>query len=123
MKRRGIIIIFSDCFDHPEALAHSLKLLRARRHEVILFHVLAPEELSFAFQQWTRFECLEKNGEVLELDPGFIRKEYLARLQTFLEQIRRACGEAGCDYVPVRTDEPVGDALANYLRRRAAFQK
>jgi len=123
IKRRGIILIFSDCFDRPEELAHSLKLLRARRHEVILFHVLAPEELSFSFQQWTRFECLETNGQIVELDPAFIRKEYLARLQIFLEQIRRACGEAGCDYVPLRTDEPLADALAGYLRRRAALQK
>jgi uncharacterized protein (DUF58 family) len=123
IKRRGIIIIFSDCFDRPEELAHSLKLLRARRHEVILFHVLAPEELSFSFQQWTRFESLENDGEIVELDPEFIRKEYLSRLREFLEQIRRACGEASCDYVPLRTDEPVGDALATYLRRRAAVQK
>ncbi len=123
IKRRGIIIIFSDCFEQPDELAHSLKLLRARRHEVILFHVLAPEELSFAFQQWTRFESLENNGETVELDPGLIRKEYLARVQAFLGQIRRACGEASCDYVPLQTDEPIGDALAKYLRRRASIQK
>jgi uncharacterized protein (DUF58 family) len=123
IKRRGIIIIFSDCFDRPEELAHSLKLLRARRHEVILFHVLAPEELSFSFQQWTRFESLENHGEIVELDPEFIRKEYLSRVREFLEQIRRACGEASCDYVPLRTDEALGDALGTYLRRRAAVQK
>jgi uncharacterized protein (DUF58 family) len=123
IKRRGIIIIFSDCFDRPEEVAHSLKLLRARRHEVILFHVLAPEELSFSFQQWTRFESLEDAGQIVELDPESVRQEYLEQLKAFLDQIRYACGEASCDYVPLRTDEPIGDALANYLRRRSALQK
>jgi uncharacterized protein (DUF58 family) len=120
IKRRGLILLFSDCFDNVKELAQSLKLLRARRHEVILFHILAPEEVSFSFQQWTHFESLEDDGQSIELEPFSIRKEYLARLQTFLTELRRACGEAGCDYVPITTDKPIGEALANYLRRRAA---
>ena len=123
IKRRGLILLFSDCFDQVNQLAHSLKLLRSRRHEVILFHVLAPEELAFSFQQWTRFESLEHEGQSIELEPASIRNDYLARLQTFLTQIRRACGEASCDYVPLSTEKPVGETLADYLRRRAAAQK
>ena len=123
IKRRGLIILFSDCFDRVDQLAHSLRLLRSRRHEVLLFHVMAPEELSFSFRQWTRFESLEDEGQTIDLDPVEIRVEYLARLNTFLEQLRHACGETSCDYVPLRTDKPLGEALAHYLRRRAAAQK
>jgi uncharacterized protein (DUF58 family) len=123
IKRRGLILLFSDCFDQVQQLAQSLKLLRSRRHEVILFQVLAPEELAFSFQQWTRFESLEHEGQSIDLEPALIRKEYLARLQTFLGEIRRACGEASCDYVPLSTEKPVGEALADYLRRRTASQK
>jgi uncharacterized protein (DUF58 family) len=123
IKRRGLILLFSDCFDQVQQLAQSLKLLRSRRHEVILFHVLAPEELAFSFQQWTRFESLEREEQSIDLDPASIRKEYLARLQSFLGEIRRACGEASCDYVPLSTEKPIGEPLADYLRRRAASQK
>ena len=63
---------------------------------------------------------LEDDGQSIELEPFSIRKEYLARLQRFLTEVRRACGEAGCDYVPITTDKPIGEALANYLRKRAA---
>ncbi len=123
IKRRGLILLFSDCFDDVDQLAHSLKLLRSRRHEVILFHVLAPEELTFSFQQWSRFESLEREGQTVDLDPVSVRKEYLNRLQTFVREIRHVCGEASCDYVPFSTGKPVGEALADYLRRRAASQK
>ena len=123
IKRRGLIILFSDCFDNFDQLAHSLRLLRSRRHEVLLFHVMAPEELSFSFHQWTRFESLEDEGQTIDLDPAEIRGEYLARLKTFLEQLRHVCGETSCDYVPLCTDKPLGEALAHYLRRRAAAQK
>jgi uncharacterized protein (DUF58 family) len=120
MGRRGLLVLFSDCFDNVEKLAHSLKMLRSRRHEALLFHVLAPEELSFSFREWSRFESLEAEGVGIELDPVSVRAEYMERLQAFLTRLRTVCGEAGCDYVPLVTDKPLGDTLANYLRRRAA---
>jgi hypothetical protein len=123
IKRRGLIILFSDCFDSVDQLTHSLRLLRSRRHEVLLFHVMAPEELSFSFRQRTRFESLEDEGQKIDLDPIEIRGEYLERLKAFLDQVRHACGENSCDYAPLSTDMPLGEALANYLRRRAAAQK
>ena len=123
IKRRALIILFSDCFDNVKELAHSLRLLRSRRHEVMLFHVLAPEELSFSFKGVSRFESLEHAGQNIELDPETVRDEYLARFKEFLEAVRSACGAAACDYVPLTTDQPLGDALANYLRRRADAQR
>ena len=123
IHRRGLILLFSDCFAEVDPLAQALKLLRSRRHEVLLFHVLAPEEMSFSFRNWTQFESLEDEAQRVDLDPAAIRAEYLGRLRQFLEEIRQACGRASCDYVPMPTDRPVGDALADYLRRRAASAK
>src|ERR1700722_18794086 len=123
IKRRALVIIFSDCFGNTDELAHALRLLRARRHEVLLFHVMAPEELSFSFNQWSRFESLETEGQVIDLDPESIRDDYLKRLEAFLEEVRQACGRAACGYFPLVTDQPLGDALADYLRRRVAAQK
>lgn len=123
IKRRGLIIIFSDCFDNVDQLNRSLRLLRSRRHEVLLFHVMAPEELAFSFRERTRFESLEDEAQKVDLDPMDIRGEYLDRLKMFLGQVRHTCGETSCDYAPLSTDQPLGEALANYLRRRAATLK
>jgi uncharacterized protein (DUF58 family) len=120
IKRRGLIVLFSDCFDNVSHIAHALRLLRSRRHEVLLFHILAPEEVSFSFSRWSRFECLEIDGRRIELDPDTARDGYLSRLKTFLEQLRAGCGESRCDYLPLTTDQPLGESLAQYLRRRAA---
>jgi hypothetical protein len=123
IKRRGIILLFSDCFDSLDRLARSLKLLRSRRHEVLLFHVMAPEELTFSFTRFTRFEPMEEGVAHVDLDPGSIRAEYLSRLKVFLAGLRRVCAECSCDYIPLSTGWPVGDALADYLRRRSASAK
>ena len=100
-----------------------LHQLRLRGHEVLLMHIMAPEELSFPFSRWSRFECLEVDGKRLEIDPPAARKGYLRRLGSFLEELRRGCARIGCDYVPLTTEQPLGEALALYLGRRAARAK
>src|SRR4029453_11350264 len=123
IKRRGLIVLFSDCFDEIDSLKQALQFLRARGHEIILLHTMAPEELSFDFGGWSRFECLEVDGSYLSLDPGLVREEYLKNIQTFLSRLRPICPETGCDYHPLPTDKPLGDALTYYLKRRSARLK
>jgi uncharacterized protein (DUF58 family) len=118
LKRRGLVVIFSDCFDDVARLTQSLRLLRLRGHDVLLFHVLAPEELTFSFDRWSRFECLEKAGLHIDLDPSSVRSRYLERLKKFLDELKRECLRVRCDLVPLSTDQHLGDALAHYLRRR-----
>ncbi len=123
IKRRGLIILCTDAFDEVESLLNALHHLRIRGHEILLFHTLAPEELSFSFSRWSRFECLETAGRALDLDPVSIRGRYLEQMKKFLDRLRSGCGEIGCDYVPLTTDRPLGDTLAYYLARRAARMK
>ena len=123
IKRRGLIVLLSDCFDDLDALRQALHFLRARGHEIILLHTMAREELTFDFGGWSRFDCLEVDGTYLNLDPGLVRKDYLESVQTFLTGLKRICGETGCDYHPLPTDEPMGEALAWYLQRRSARLK
>ncbi len=123
IKRRGLLVLLSDCFDELPALRQALQFLRARGHEIILLHIMAREELSFDFAGWSRFECLEVDGTHLNLDPGLVREEYLENVQTFLTGLKRICGETGCDYHPLPTDKPLGEGLAWYLKRRSARLK
>ncbi len=123
IKRRGLVILLSDCFDEVEPFLRALYHLRARGHEALLFHVMAPEELSFSFTRHTRFECLEREGVRMDLDPAGIRKKYLASVETFLERLRSGCNEVKCDYAPLVTDQPIGEALGRHLALRMARVK
>ncbi len=120
IKRRGLIVIFSDCFGDLESLKRAIHHLRLRGHEVLIFHVLAPEELSFPFDRFSQFECFEQVDFRVDLDPPTIRKQYLQRMQNYLEDLQQSCTRLGCDYVQFTTDRDLGDTLAYYLSRRAA---
>jgi len=119
LRRRGLVIVCSDCFGEVDALTSALSRIQARGHETMLLHVMAPEELSFSFTKWSRFECLEVPELRLDLDPGMIRKEYLERVRVFLDALKDGCAEVKCDYASLPTDGPLGDALAYYVSRRA----
>jgi uncharacterized protein (DUF58 family) len=123
IKRRGLLVLLSDCFDDLASLRQALQFLRGRGHEIILFHTMAAEELTFEFGGWSRFECLEVNGRHVDLDPAVIRSDYLENVRTFLADLKYLCGATGCDYQPLPTDKPLGVALAHYLKRRMARLK
>ena len=118
LKRRGMVIILSDCFDQLGPLVRALQHFRHRRHEVILFHILAPEEIEFPFRKWTQFRDLERPGQRLLIDPQRLRKEYLQNFAEFCTQLRRQVGQMQIDYHQMRTDEPVEKALGIYLTKR-----
>jgi len=118
LKRRGMIIIISDFFDDLEALTKALRHLKYRNHEVILFHVLAPEEIEFPFSRMTQFRDLETAGENVRVDARRWREEYLRNFENFREQLRQRTGNMHMDYCLLRTDQPVDRALGHYLSRR-----
>jgi uncharacterized protein (DUF58 family) len=118
LKRRGMIIVLSDCFDQIGPLMKALMHFRHQRHEVLLFHILAPEEMEFPFTKWTQFRNLEVAGNKLLVDPQRLRKEYLKTFQEFCKQLREQAGGMKVDYHLMRTDEPVEKALGIYLTKR-----
>ena len=75
LKKRGIVLVFSDLFDDVKSVMAGLKHFRHRRHEVVLFHVLDPAELDFPFQQVTLFKGLEQFPE--SWPSPALRKAYL----------------------------------------------
>ncbi len=116
-KRRGIVVVLSDCFDDVATLMTGLKHFRHRRHEVILLHVLDPAESEFPFSQTTRFQGLEGWPDVV-IEPGSLRNAYLDEFASFVYRLKKGCREHRIDYVPMPTDQPLEVALSSYLATR-----
>ncbi len=118
IPRRGLVVILSDLYDDPAALVQALHHFRYRRHDVLLFHVVAEEELTFPFEAYTKFQDLECADNRLPIDPRTIRATYLVRMRAFLAEIEAACGRLKIDYVRMNTRVPYDQALAEYLSLR-----
>jgi uncharacterized protein (DUF58 family) len=117
-RRRGLVVIISDLFDDVEEIIGALHHFRYKKHEVVLFHVMAEEELSFPFDRWSVFADLEVSATRVQLDPQAVRAEYLEQVRKFVRQLELGCGQMGVDYVPVLTNRPFDVALSQYLASR-----
>jgi uncharacterized protein (DUF58 family) len=118
IKRRSLVVVLSDCLDRIEPLATALKAFRHARHEVVLFHVAAPEEEEFPFSRPTMFRSLERSGHRILADPHRLRTHYLEQYNEFCAALVKHCGSIGVDYRKLRTDEPYHAALGAYLDSR-----
>lgn len=118
MRRRGLVVVLSDCFEVLPPLLHALRNLRHGGQEVLLLHVLAPEEIEFPFQRLTQFCSLERTADEVLLDPRAARTEYLRNFESFCHELRTGAAGMQVDYQLLRTDDPVDRALGVYLSKR-----
>jgi uncharacterized protein (DUF58 family) len=122
IPQRSMIVLISDLFVDREPLFRGLQMLRHGRHDILLFHVLDHEELTFPFAGTTRFEGMEELEQVL-CDPRALREGYLEALHEYLTEVRRGCAGRGIDYQLVHTREYLDAVLSKFLHYREAMLK
>jgi len=99
-------------------LLESIQHLRFQKHDVCLFHLLDPTELSFSFDRPIRFVDLEGSASLIT-EPAVIRKQYLEQINQFLDDIREGCHERNVEYRRVLLDRPFEETLVEFLSDRA----
>lgn len=114
---RGIVCIFSDLLSDRDDLFAGLEMLRHRKHDVVVFHILDDEELGFPFNGLTKFEGLEELPD-LTCDPKSLRDGYLEALEEYLVEVRRGCTRMGVDYSLIKTSDYLDAVLSRFLYRR-----
>lgn len=118
IKRRGLIVILSDLLDEEREVLRALRHFRHRRHEVIIFHILDPAERRFPYSRLTDFIDLE-TGSRLQVDPRFVRQDYLKQIEAFINTYRKGATESNIEYVLADTATPYDRLLLAYLARRS----
>lgn len=118
MKKRGLVILISDLIDQPVTVLNSLSLLRMQKQEVVVFHVLSPEEVEMPYHGTVEFLPLEGKKDSFQTSPRRLQKNYQTRVQRFIDNYRNGCLELGVDYQLVQTNQALELVLREYLQRR-----
>ncbi len=122
LGRKGIVVVISDFYEEPEDVIAAVGPLRARGHDVIVFHVMDPYELDFPFENPSGFEDLE-TGEQIPVIPGKLRDDYVEMIRHHLETLERRFRENRIDYTLLDTSKPLDTALFQYLLAREKMSK
>ncbi len=116
-SRRGIVIVISDLFDDEQKFLNGLQHLRFVGHEVIVFHVLDPNELEFPFSGALEFDDME-DGETIAVSAGEIRQNYMEQIGKFCRRVREGCEQNDSHYVLANTGRPLQETIGAYLAIR-----
>lgn len=119
LQRRGVLIVMSDFLvDDLEDAFAALRLFRHRRWEVIVLHIIHPEEERLPEGAAFRFEGLENEGRI-DCSPAEIRTLYQERFEAHAAMVRSLALAGGCDYRRVSTATPYLQTLGGFLVERA----
>jgi uncharacterized protein (DUF58 family) len=117
LRRRGMVIIISDFYEDPESIVKTIEPLRFHGSEVVLFHVLDPQEIHPKLDGPSILVDLETEQR-MEVVPDYVKGEYRRKIDAHLEQMSSKTKSAGMDYHLLVTDKPLDAALSEYLSLR-----
>ena len=121
--RRSLVVVITDLFENVAAhddLLKSLRHLRHRGHEVVVFHVLEGEtERQFDFPDRPMLFRDVETGEEVTLQPAQLREHYEEAVEHFTDTFRRNCLEHDIDFAELDTNEAYDTALMAYLNKRS----
>jgi uncharacterized protein (DUF58 family) len=119
VNRRGAIVVISDFLvESLSPVFASLNLFRHRGWEVILLHLVHPDEETLPQGLAFRFEGLENDGSA-DCSPGDVRQVYQQRFEAHAAAVRGLALAGGCDYRRVSTAVPYLRTLGGFLIERS----
>ena len=118
LKRRGIVLIVSDFWESPESIVSNIEPLRYRGNEVVLFHVLDPEDVRPRMNRPSVLAVDIETNQQREVTPDYTKKDYREKVDAHLADLRDRTVAAGMGYYLLMTDRPLDAALREYLTLR-----
>lgn len=117
VRKRGLLVVVSDFLAPLDRLEPSLAALTASGHEVAVFQVVDPAEITLDFPSSAMFEDME-TARTLHADPVAARRAYVERFAAHALALQSACARQGISFSRIATSEPLDLALFEFLQRR-----
>jgi uncharacterized protein (DUF58 family) len=117
-SRRGVLLLVSDfLMEDLQDVFAAVRLFRHRQSEVIVLHLVHPDEERLPDGAAFRFDGMENEGTI-DCSPAEIRALYEQRMAAHLAAVRTHALADGCDYRRVSTAVPYLRTLGEFLVER-----
>ncbi|PJF21931.1 MAG: DUF58 domain-containing protein [Phototrophicales bacterium] len=114
--RPGLCFLITDMFS-PSGYVDGLNLLIGKGYEVVLIHLLSPDEVTPPLVGDLRLIDVETStAQEVSLDAG-MRELYMRRVTAWREEIQIQCNKRGAHYLPLTTDIAWEKVLLYDLRK------
>lgn len=113
-KRRGLVLVFTDCLVDPDTLFQPLGYLRGRGHQILFVRLLDPTEVDFRMEKSAMVRDME-TGQEMYVDPQQAEKEYRERFEAHEAQLIEICHRRGARLLTMTTDQPLERVLLELI--------
>ncbi len=117
LRRRGIVVVISDFWEDPDVVTKTVEPLRFRGNEVVLFHVLDPQEIQPELREPAVLVDMETDDS-MEVSPEYAAHQYRDNINKHLNEMREKAEGAGIGYHLLSTAQPLDASLRQYLAVR-----
>jgi len=114
LRRRGIVVVISDFYEQPETVIKTVEPLRFRGNDLMLFHVLDPQEIRPKLKEPVLLVDMETK-DALEVSPEYAREEYAPKIDAHIEALQKKAKASNIDYFLLQTNRPLDDAMREYF--------
>ena len=117
LRRRGFVVLISDFYEAPEKIVRTVEPMRFHGNEVLLFHVLDPQEIRPKLGEPMTLIDMETD-EAMEVTPEYAQHDYREKMDAHIKQLSERVRAAGMEYCLLVTDRPLDAALREFLTLR-----
>lgn len=120
-KRRELLIFITDMYEQNTEIIQLLDSLTSLKNEVIVFHLMGKNELELDFNGYSELEDLE-TGKTIKIDVKTAKNSYQEKLDKHLSDLRIKLLDRQIYYRLISMDEPMDQALRDFLNQRSKIR-
>lgn len=117
-QRRGLLVVASDLNEHRGEILQVLSKLAGLKNEILVFHLIAANELNLPYRGPVTLEDLE-TGKTIQVVPDAIRESHHHALIQDADRLRDELYDKQIAYERLILDQPLDQALRSFLAKRA----
>jgi hypothetical protein len=122
IKRRSLVMLFSDMFDSFESLDKlfdAFNHLKFKKHEIIIFHtVAAKEEIDFDFTPGPYKFVDPESGAEFKVNAEDVRNDYLVHIKEFNKVLKEKCLQYKIEFVEADIYKGFDQIMLPFLVKR-----
>lgn len=112
----GMVVVVSDLFD-PAGWRNALEELAKRKHQLLVIHIVDPQELNPDSSGDVMMRDVESGRERRFFVDAQLKRRFQEELANYFDEIEALCVSRGIDYLRTSTQVPFDEFVLQTLRR------
>ncbi len=116
-SKRELLLFITDFYQKDNEIFQLLDSLTTLRHEITVFQVMAQNEMDLNYKGYATLQDLETK-QIIRIDAPETRKQYQFQLEAFIAYVRMQLLDKNISYRLMKMDQPIDQALRDFLNQR-----